>query len=85
MNNTIISILAGLGGMFGWGTSDFFANNAAEKVGHTKTFFWSQVAGMLAMGIIFVIFKPVMTGMKERVCPFTDSFDFVHGWLFIFL
>jgi len=66
MNNTIISILAGLGGMFGWGTSDFFANNASEKVGHTKTFFWSQFAGMIAMGIIFVIFGPVMTSIKER-------------------
>ena len=85
MNNTIISILAGLGGMFGWGTSDFFANNASEKVGHTKTFFWSQLAGMLAMGIIFVIFKPVMTGMKERDCPFVDCLGVIHGWLFIFL
>ena len=66
MNNTIISILAGLGGMVGWGTSDFFANNASEKVGHTKTFFWSQMAGMLGMGVLFLIFKPVMTGMKER-------------------
>ena len=86
MNNTIISILAGLGGMFGWGTSDFFANNASEKVGHTKTFFWSQLAGMLAMGIIFVIFKPVMTGMKKReiVLLLIASVLYTAGYLFFY-
>ena len=33
--------------MFGWGVSDFFANLSSEKVGHFKTFFWSQLAGLL--------------------------------------
>ncbi len=54
MNNTIISILAGLGGMFGWGTSDFLANSASEKVGHFKTFFYSQLAGLAAVAVIIV-------------------------------
>ncbi len=55
MDRTLISILGGLGGMFGWGTSDFFANSASEKVGHNKAFFWSQIAG-LALIILLVIF-----------------------------
>jgi transporter family protein len=47
MNQTLISVLAGLGGMFGWGTSDFLANISSEKIGHHRTFFWSQMAGLL--------------------------------------
>lgn len=58
MNKTLISILAGLGGMFGWGTSDFFANSASEKVGHTKTFFWSQIAGLGLIALIVLFFPP---------------------------
>jgi drug/metabolite transporter (DMT)-like permease len=47
MDKTIISVLAGLGGMFGWGVSDFFANLSSAKVGHFKAFFWSQLAGIV--------------------------------------
>ena len=56
MNTTLISILSGLGGMFGWGLSDFFANQTSDKIGHTKAFFWSQVAG-LALISIFLVFS----------------------------
>src|SRR3989338_10099855 len=35
--------------MFGWGTSDFFANFSSDKVGHFKAFFWSQVAGLITV------------------------------------
>lgn len=52
MSQTLLSILAGLGGMFGWGVSDFFANIASEKLGHSKTVFWSQLAGMLFLGLL---------------------------------
>jgi len=39
MDKTLISLLGGLGGMFGWGTSDFFANQASDKIGHIRAFF----------------------------------------------
>ena len=52
MDRTLISILSGLGAMFGWGTSDFLANNASDKIGHTRTFFWSQIAGLVLMGLV---------------------------------
>ena len=55
MSRTLISILGGLGGMFGWGTSDFFANQASDKVGHTKALFWSQIAGILLI-LLAVLF-----------------------------
>jgi len=50
IDKTLISILGGLGGMFGWGTSDFFANQASDKLGHTKALFWSQIAGYTPLG-----------------------------------
>jgi len=54
MDRTLISILSGLGGMFGWGTSDFFANSASEKVGHNKALFWSQIAGLGLITLLLV-------------------------------
>jgi len=56
MNKAIVSILAGLGGMFGWGTSDFFANSSSDKIGHFKTFFWSQIAGLTLTLFLVLIF-----------------------------
>lgn len=56
MNKTLVSIIGGLSGMFGWGTSDFFANISSEKIGHHKTLFWSQTAGLLLIAITMFIF-----------------------------
>lgn len=54
MSKTLISILAGLGGMLGWGISDFFANISSDKIGHSKTVFWSQFAGMIFLGTLML-------------------------------
>lgn len=51
MSSTLISLLSGLGGMFGWGIYDFFAGVYSKKIGPYKTFFWSQSAGL-----VFVLF-----------------------------
>lgn len=61
MDKTLLSILAGLGAMFGWGTSDFFANQSAEKIGSFRTFFWSQIAGVILIGIISLILGTTFT------------------------
>lgn len=58
MDRTLLSILAGLGGMLGWGTSDFLANSASEKVGHSKAFFWSQIAGLVLIIVLLLIITP---------------------------
>lgn len=44
--------------MFGWGTSDFFANISSGKIGHTKTLFWSQVAGSVFILLFLIILRP---------------------------
>ena len=56
MDKSLISLLAGLGGMFGWGTADFFAGEAVQKAGNLKTFFWVQVFG-LAANLVFLAFN----------------------------
>lgn len=42
--------------MFGWGISDFFANEASDTVGHSRALFWSQLAGLVLMAITAILF-----------------------------
>lgn len=58
MNRTLLSIFAGLGGMFGWGVSDFFANTASDKIGHLRTLFWSQIAGVSLIALFVLFLTP---------------------------
>lgn len=74
MDKTLISILGGLGGMLGWGTSDFLANNASEKVGHAKTFFWSQVAGLLLIFILVLLVSP-----NFAITPYLLTLSIIGG------
>jgi len=85
MNNTLLSILAGLGGMFGWGTSDFLANQSSEKIGHFKTFFWSQIAGLILVTIIVLL-----TSASFSFSPFlvllllVSGIGYALGYLFFY-
>jgi uncharacterized membrane protein len=49
MNITLISILAGIGGMFGWGIYDFLGGVFAKQIGSFRSLFWSQLAGAIAL------------------------------------
>lgn len=85
MDRTLISILGGLGGMFGWGISDFLASGASEKVGHTKAFFWSQIVGALFIGIIALFLLPSFS-MPTYLLGLTIFAGFVYaiGYLFFY-
>ncbi|MBI4973444.1 DMT family transporter [Candidatus Roizmanbacteria bacterium] len=63
MQTQVLSILAGLGGMIGWGTSDFFAGLFSKKIGYLKTLFWSQMAGLL-FASSFILFFPFSWNMS---------------------
>ena len=44
--------------MFGWGLYDFFGGLFSKSIGNFKTFFWSQLAGLVfitLLGVAFVI------------------------------
>jgi transporter family protein len=56
MSTIILSILLGIGGMFGWGIYDFLGAVYSKNIGSFKSLFWSQSAGagsILLLGIIF--------------------------------
>lgn len=65
----MIAILAGLGGMFGWGFADFFAKKTIDKIGDVTTLFWGQLIGILPLLILF-LFNPELPSLKN------------HDWLF---
>ena len=56
MNSSIISLLSGLGGMFGWGIYDFFGGVYSKKIGPYKTIFWSQLAGLFFIFLLIPVF-----------------------------
>lgn len=74
MSRTLLSILAGLGGMLGWGVSDFFANTTSERIGHTKTLFWSQIAGLL-----LVVFLTLLIPISLSTSPLLLTLSVVAG------
>ena len=66
MSSALISLLSGLGGMFGWGIYDFFAGVYSKKIGPYKTFFWSQLTGLCFVLLLISVFTitlniPVLT------------------------
>lgn len=60
MNATILSIVLGIGGMFGWGIYDFLGGVFAKQVGSFKSLFWSQLAGLLSILTLAFILKTSM-------------------------
>lgn len=41
----LIALLAGLGGMFGWGLADFFAKKTIDKIGDIASLAWGHIFG----------------------------------------
>lgn len=60
MNTTLLSILLGIAGMFGWGLYDFLGGVFAKQIGPFKSFFWSQLAGLGSVGLLAFVFAPLL-------------------------
>ena len=85
MDKTLISILGGLGGMFGWGTSDFFANQASDTVGHIRAFFWSQIAGLVLMGLAALIFSGGLSfTLPMAILIIVTGVSYALGYLYFY-
>lgn len=85
MNTTILSILLGIGGMFGWGIYDFLGGVFSKQIGSFKSLFWSQLAGLISILLIALIFKieiniPVLAIILFPVASIVYS----AGYLFFF-
>jgi len=54
-----LGILFGIVAMLSWGVSDFLAAKAARKTSVLSTLFWSQIAGILMLLLIYPLFFKV--------------------------
>lgn len=85
MDKAIISILSGLGGMLGWGVSDFFANSASDSIGHKKAFLYSQIIGLVfltALAAMFVKSYSLVTSLIPHLL--ITGIAYTLGYLFFY-
>lgn len=85
MSVTIISILSGITGMFGWGLYDFLGGIFAKQIGPFKSFFWSQLAGLASMLLLAIFVSPSMDIPSGVVFLFpVAALLYSAGYLFFF-
>jgi drug/metabolite transporter (DMT)-like permease len=85
MSTNILSILLGIGGMFGWGIYDFLGGVFAKQIGSFKSLFWSQLAGLISIFLLAIVFKssvniPVLVIILSLIAAILYS----AGYLFFF-
>jgi len=56
MSTALLSILSGIAGMFGWGIYDFLGGVYSKQIGPFKSFFWSQLAGLISILLLLFAF-----------------------------
>lgn len=85
MNTTILSILSGIAGMFGWGIYDFLGGVFAKQFGSFKSFFWSQLAGLLSILLLAFIFtKNINITILAILLSPVAAMVYSAGYLFFF-
>ena len=57
MSTTVLSILSGIAGMFGWGIYDFLGGVFSKQIGSFKSLFWSQLAGLVSILVLALVFR----------------------------
>ena len=85
MSTAILSILSGIAGMVGWGIYDFLGGVYAKQIGPFKSFFWSQLAGLISVFLLIFIFAislnvPVLVIILLPIAAIIYS----AGYLFFF-
>lgn len=68
MNPLLVAVLAGLGGMVGWGLADFFAKKTIDQIGDTVTLAWAHVFGTIAL-IIFALVRDIGRNQPMSFIP----------------
>lgn len=85
MSITIISILSGISGMFGWGLYDFLGGVFAKQIGPYKSFFWSQLAGLASILLLAIFVSPSMDIPSGVIILFpVAALLYSAGYLFFF-
>ena len=85
MSTAIISILSGIGGMFGWGIYDFLGGVYTKQIGPFKSFFWSQLAGLISTFLFAFIFTiSINVSIRTIILISIASILYSAGYLFFF-
>jgi len=67
----LIALVAGLGGMLGWGLADFFAKKTIDAVGDVVSLVWAHIFGTLILGIV-ALYHYGVAGNELRVPDLTE-------------
>jgi drug/metabolite transporter (DMT)-like permease len=62
----LIAVLAGLGGMVGWGLADFFAKKTIDQIGDIVTLAWAHIFGTLAF-VLVALYQQFMRGQPVAI------------------
>ena len=75
----------GSGALFGWGIHDFLGGVFAKQIGPFKSFFWSQLAGLLSIFLLAFVFT-VSLNVSVLVIILTAIAAIIYsaGYLFFF-
>ena len=85
MSTAFLSILSGIAGMFGWGIYDFLGGVYSKQIGPFKSFFWSQLAGLISLLLLLIAFSinlniPILVIILLPIAAIVYS----AGYLFFF-
>jgi bacterial/archaeal transporter family protein len=85
MSTTVLSILSGIIGMFGWGVYDFLGGVFAKQIGPFKSFFWSQLAGLISILVLAFVFTSRIKVSAQLIILFPiAAIVYSAGYLFFF-
>lgn len=76
-NELLVAILAGLGGMLGWGFTDFFAKKTIDKIGDVTTLFWGQLFGLVPLSLLFFLVRP---SIPQKILDFWPYVIVLGAW-----
>ncbi|GAB4446697.1 MAG: hypothetical protein OHK0041_05820 [Anaerolineales bacterium] len=85
MNTTLLSILLGIGGMFGWGMYDFLGGVFSKQIGSFKSLFWSQLAGLISILLLaLALGAKTNLPLAAIVLSLVAAVIYSAGYLFFF-
>src|SRR3989344_6802247 len=88
-NELLIALVAGFGGMFGWGLADFFAKKTIDELGDVMTLAWAGVFGTItfliaSMYAVLVKGLPVIVPTSPTVWGLLVFFGALQAAVYIF-